>query len=227
MRIGTFAAVAAAAIATAAAGQSLGDGPADIAIGGVRFTRALNGAADASSAGGGAVTIASGAKRDFFREPDGSAVYDNAPVLLTAIDNARPFTFTVRVTPALKRTYDAGALYVWARGNLWLKMALEQDERGKSRMVTVRTAGTSDDNNHDVVSGAATYMRIASDTKSIGFYYSADATSWQLIRVFRNDYPAKLWLGLSAQSPMGDGNNARFDQVALTAIAIKDFRMGQ
>jgi uncharacterized protein len=227
MRIGTSAGIVAAAIASAAAGQSLGDGPADIAVDGVRFTRALNGAAEASSVGGGAVTITSGAKRDFFREPDGSAVYANAPVLLTAIDNAKPFTFTVRVAPDLTQTYDAGAVYLWARDDLWLKMALEQDERGRSRMVTVRTAGTSDDNNHDVVGGGAVHMRVSSDTKSIGFYYSADAKSWQLIRVFRNDYPATLWIGLSAQSPTGDGNRARFDRLTLTETAISDFRMGQ
>ncbi|MGD0506895.1 MAG: hypothetical protein ABSA27_03815 [Terriglobales bacterium] len=35
--------------------------------------------------------------------------------------------------------------------NLWLKMAMEMDERQKTRMVSVRTIGTSDDNNHDVI----------------------------------------------------------------------------
>jgi regulation of enolase protein 1 (concanavalin A-like superfamily) len=124
-------------------------------------------------------------------------------VLLTAIDNTKPFTFTTRVTPVLHETYDAGALYLWVREDHWLKMAMERDERGLSRIVTVRTHGTSDDNNHDAISAKSAFLRVSSDTSSIGFYYSLDGKSWQLVRVFRNDYPPRLWLGLSAQSPMG------------------------
>ena len=38
-------------------------------------------------------------KRDFFfRDPNGS-VSDNAPILLSAIDNTKPFTFTAKITP--------------------------------------------------------------------------------------------------------------------------------
>ena len=60
----------------------------------------------------------------------------------------------------------------------------------RHRMVSVRTIGTSDDNNHDVVTSKSVYMKISSDTKTVGFYYSLDKKTWQLIRLFKNDYPA-------------------------------------
>lgn len=96
----------------------------------------------------------------------------------------------------------------------------------KSRIVTVRTIETSDDNNHDVVNNASVYMKISSDVKTIGFYYSLDKEQWQLVRLFKNDYPAELWVGLSAQSPIGNGTNAIFEECSLTQSSISDFRMG-
>jgi uncharacterized protein len=215
------------ALPLAAGAQDLGDKPASIVLPGVSFTRSLNNAAENTRVEGGKLTVRSDAKRDAFRDPDGKVAVANAPVLLAAVDNGKPFTLTARVTPTLLETYDAGALYVWARDDLWLKMALEQDERKNARMVTVRTVGTSDDNNHDVVTAKTVHMKISSDTVSVGFYYSLDGETWQLIRVFKNDYPAKLWLGISAQSPVGAGTSAAFEGLSLTQTSVKDFRLGK
>lgn len=142
------------------------------------------------------------------------------------MDNRKPFTFTAKVTPVFLKTYDAGALYIFVGEELWLKMAMEMDERDKTRMVTVRTIGTSDDNDHDVVMAKSIWLKISTDTRTIGFYYTVDNENWQLIRLFRNDYPAKIWLGVGAQSPMGNGNTAVFEAISLTANSITNFRMG-
>ena len=48
----------------------------------------------------------------------------------------------------------------------------EQDERGKHRVVTVRTVGTSDDNNHEVI-------------KQDNIYYK---------KIIRHSYHSKLFL---------------------------------
>jgi regulation of enolase protein 1 (concanavalin A-like superfamily) len=101
-----------------------------------------------------------------------------------------------------------------------LKMAMEMDERGKT------TIGTSDDNNHDVIVEKSVSMKISSDTKTVGFYYSLDGESWQLIRLFKNDYPASIWVGISSQSPLGEGTSAVFEGVTLTRQSISDFRLG-
>jgi len=151
---------------------------------------------------------------------------NSAPLLLTEVDNKKPFTLTAKITPTFLKTYDAGALYIYVRDDLWLKLAMEMDERQKTRMVSVRTIGTSDDNDHDVVTSKGVYMKISSDTKIVGFYYSLDKRTWQLIRLFKNDYPSSIWVGISAQSPIGNGTSVVFEDLSLTEDSVSDFRLG-
>jgi regulation of enolase protein 1 (concanavalin A-like superfamily) len=198
----------------------------DIKLPGITFTRSLNQAAAHSKVEGGRIVLTSAAKRDNFRDPDGKLSNNTAPLLLTEVDNRQPFTLTAKVTPTFLETYDAGTLYIYVREDLWLKMAMEMDERKKTRMVSVRTIGTSDDNNHDVVEAKSVYMKISSDAKTVGFYYSLDNKTWQLIRLFRNDYPASIWVGISTQSPLGEGTSAVFEDVSLSKKSISDFRLG-
>jgi len=207
--------------------QDLGDKAASIALPGITFTRSLNGAAENAKISDGELTLTSAAKRDNFRDPNGKLSSNTAPVLLTEVDNKKPFTLTARITPTFLETYDAGALYIWVKDDLWLKMAMEMDERKRTRMVTVRTTGTSDDNNHDVVTAKTVYMKISSDTHTVGFYYALDRKNWQLLRLFKNEYPARIWLGVSAQSPLGNGTSAMFEELSLTQTSIADFRLGE
>lgn len=207
--------------------QDLGRATTRIALPGVTFDLALNGAEQYVELAGDRLTLKSPAKRDNFRDPDGKLSNNSAPMLLAEVDNTKPFTFTAKVTPTFSNTYDAGALYIWVRDDLWLKMAMEQDERGRKRLVTVRTTGTSDDNNHDVVTAPSVYMKISSDATTVGFYYSLDNREWQLIRLFKNEYPDTIRLGVSSQSPVGDGNATSFENVSLTQTSISDFRMGK
>lgn len=228
MRAGLMIFVAAmTALAGAARAQDLGEAARRIEGPGVVFTRALNKAEERVSRQGEVLTLTSPAKSDAFRDPDGKTSVNNAPILLLDVDNRAPFTFVGKLTPSFAATYDAGAVYVWVRDDLWLKFAMERDERGNTRIVTVRTDKTSDDNNHDVVTGPSVHLKVSSDTRTIGFYYSADGETWQLVRLFKNDYPAKLAVGVSAQSPTGEGNVVRIEQLSLAPRAIADFRLGK
>jgi regulation of enolase protein 1 (concanavalin A-like superfamily) len=167
------------------------------------------------------------AKNDNFNDPDGKLSNSTAPVLLTKIDNSKPFTFIAKVTPSFIDMYDAGTMYIYLNSKQWFKFAFERDERKRTRIVTVRTIETSDDNNHDAVDSASVFMKMSSDTKTIGFYYSLDKENWQLVRLFRNEYPTETWIGLSTQSPIGNGTSATFEECSLTQSSIKDFRMGR
>jgi uncharacterized protein len=207
--------------------QDLGSKATRIALPGITFDLALNEAEKNVKVDDGTLTLSSPAKRDNFRDPNGKLSNNTAPMLLAEVDNGKPFTFTTKVTPSFQDTYDAGALYIWVRDDLWLKMAMERDERARTRLVTVRTTGTSDDNNHDVVTAKSVYMKISSDTKTVGFYYSLNNDEWQLIRLFKNEYPEKIWLGVSSQSPVGNGNSSTFENVGLTQKSIADFRLGK
>lgn len=100
-------------------------------------------------------------------------------MLLIPTDNTKPFTLTAKVTPEFTSDglYNAADLFVYVNDTLWQKLAFEQDEYGNHRIVTVRTQGTSDDNNHDKIDAKSVYMKISSDTRTIASYYSLDKKS--------------------------------------------------
>jgi hypothetical protein len=218
--------VIAMGLALPANAQQMGDEKVNLALPGISFTRSLNQAARSAKVEGGMISLAGEGGRDNFRDPDGKLSNNTAPVLLAEVDNAKSWTLSGLVTPSFNATYDAGTFYIWVDDAHWLKMAMERDERGRVRIVSVRTNDTSDDNNHDVVTAPNVWMKISSDTKTVGFYYSTDQKSWQLIRLFKNDYPQKLWVGVSAQSPQGKGSVTQFRDLTLTKTSISDFRLG-
>ena len=202
----------------------------DMTVGNVHFTQSLNGAAQQTEIlGADSTMMRSEAKKDFFIDPNGKDVMLASPILLTEVDNTKPFTLTTHLAPGFTPdgTYTAGCLYVYVSPERWLKMAFEQDERGGHRVVTVRTEGTSDDNNHDLLTAGDVSFKISSDTNVIGFYYSVDGQQWQLVRLFRNAYPEKLHLGISAQCPGEGGSQTLFTGTSITTEAVKSFRLGE
>lgn len=202
--------------------------PCEITIGGVRFTKAKNEGAGKIEVSGDTMTFVAGARTDYFRSPDGSVV-NNSPVIFTAIDNTKPFTFTAKVTPRFTETgtYSAGVLYAYENDIHCQKLCFEQSEDGLHRVVTVRTIGTSDDNNHQVIPGPHVYLRFSSDGKTLGSYYSEDGLTWHMARLYRNDFPETLLLGLSSQSPKDDAHTCCFSEVSLVDQAAADFRSGK
>ena len=47
-----------------------------------------------------------------------------------------------------------------------------------------------------------------------------------MARLYKNDFPEKLLLGLSSQSPKDDAHTCFFTEVVLTDKAVSDFRKG-
>lgn len=173
------------------------------------------------------IEMTAGKETDFFIEP-GSPPYEfaNAPLLLKRVDNTKPFTFSFKTTPVHNVKYDAGMGFIYIDKKNWLKFAFEADERMNKRIVTVKTKDFSDDNNHDVVKSKSVFMEISSDTKVVGFYYSIDNKEWQLVRVFKNEYPSVIRVGIGTQSPAGKGNSSVFENIEFSEQSVKDFRMG-
>lgn len=204
--------------------------PCDIKLASIHFTKAVNGADTlAKTDAQGRMDFRVGAKKDFFCDPNDNKLSNNtAPILLAQVDNTKPFTLVAKVTPGFtaKGLYNAGVLYVYVNDRRWQKHCFEQDERGRHRIVSVRTLGTSDDNNHDVVTAPTAYMKISSDTRTVASYYSLDKKTWQLVRLYKNDYPATLWAGVSAQCPIDTGTTSHFEDISLTQNSVSDFRLG-
>ncbi|MCF1749992.1 DUF1349 domain-containing protein [Mariniradius sediminis] len=191
------------------------------------FSHSLNDACDAVITDQlGKIVFKSGPKTDFFNAADAKTRYGNAPILAREIDNTKPFSFSAKVSPTFGKMYDAGALYLYEHDMHWQKFAFEMDERGATRMVTVRTVDTSDDANHEIIPQPSVYMKIASNVESIGFYYSLDAEVWQLLRIYKNDFPTKVYLSISSQSPMGEGIEVLFEEIQFEEKSPADMRKG-
>lgn len=202
--------------------------PCDFVFGGINFSQAKNGAENSVEILNDTLKLVAGAQTDYFRSPDGSVI-DSSPVIFTEVDNTKPFTFTAKVEPKFTKTgtYSAGVLYVYEDEMHCQKLCFEQDEFGVHRVVTVRTIGTSDDNNHQSIEKPYVYMRISSDGKQIGNYYSEDGKTWRLARLYANDYPEKVLLGLSSQSPKDNGHTCSFTDVSIVETAVSNFRIGK
>ncbi|MBW1655410.1 DUF1349 domain-containing protein [Flavobacterium quisquiliarum] len=203
--------------------------PCDIKLSNIHFTKALNGADTLiKKEANEKIIFKAGEKSDYFSDPDGKLSNTTAPMLLSKVDNTKPFTLTAKVTPEFteKGLYNAGVLYIYVNDSFYQKFCFEQDERGNHRIVTVRTMGTSDDNNHDVVKEPTVYMKISSDTKTVASYYSLDKKNWQMVRLYKNNYPKKIWMGISTQCPVDKGTQSIFEEINLEEKSVSDFRLG-
>ena len=116
---------------------------------------------------------------------------------------------------------------MYVNDTLWQKLAFEQDEYGNHRIVTVRTQGTSDDKNHDKIDAKSVYMKISSDTRTIASYYSLDKKEWHMVRLYRNEYPDQIYLGISSQCPQHGGCTSIIEDITLSHDNVGDFRMGE
>ena len=135
----------------------------DLTLGGIHFTKMLNEADKQVSEKAGVITFVAPEKTDLFIDPnDAKLTANTAKVLFTEVDNTKPFTFSAKMKPGFTPDglYHAADLIVMANDTLYQKFCFEQDERGKHRVVTVRTVGTSDDNNHEVVNQDFIYYKI-------------------------------------------------------------------
>lgn len=202
----------------------------DVTLSNIHFTKCLNGADTLASEKDGIITFRATQGQDFFCDPSGSEPNLKAPILLTQVDNTKPFTLQAKITPQFTQsgTYNAGVLYLYENDAHWQKFCFEQDERGNHRVVTVRTIGTSDDNNSEVITGQDhVYYKISSDTKRVGFYFSRDGKTWTMVRLYKNDYPAQLLVGISNQCPKDEKSTSQFAELKLEHKAISDFRLGE
>jgi regulation of enolase protein 1 (concanavalin A-like superfamily) len=170
-------------------------------------------------------TVTAPGRTDWFVDPGGDAVTASAPLLLTPVDG--DFQLRAYVRADLRTTFDAGALFVHADGTTWAKFAMERSPEGADTVVTVVTRGVSDDANGVPVAAAGrTWLRVSRTGAVYAFHHSADGERWSLARLFTLGPVAGHRVGLSVQSPLGDGLTARFSGLALTATTLADPRDG-
>ena len=70
----------------------------DITINGIHFTKSINGAEKLVTDSAGIITLRANPNADFFIDPNEKTSQDDAGILLTEVDNTKPFTFKGKVT---------------------------------------------------------------------------------------------------------------------------------
>ena len=64
------------------------------------------------------------------------------------------------------------------------------------------------------------------DDKYFG-YYSLDGKTWQMVRLYKNEYGDKAYLGICSQAPQSDECISTFKDLQLTTDNVKNFRLGE
>ncbi len=173
---------------------------------------------------GGLLMVAAGGHTDWFVDPGSAATVLNAPALLGAVPGE--YTLSCRVEAALRATFDAGALVLWGDDHNWAKLALERSPQGEAMVVSVVTRGESDDCNSVTVGTESTWLRVAGLGPAYAFHFSLDGRRWQFVRHFRFPAGTAPKVGFEAQSPTGEGCQARFSEIVYRPGALSDLRDG-
>jgi len=172
------------------------------------------------------ISVSTGAQTDWFIDPAGESVKNNAPIaLFTPPDST--FSLRAKVSVEFAATYDAGTLFVYAHDALWAKLCFEYSPQQQPMIVSVVTHGISDDCNSVTVGDRSVYLRVYRKSEILAFHYSLDGHYWHFVRYFSLGIVEQLRVGFSTQSPLGQGCQALFSEIRYTASALSDLRSGE
>lgn len=180
----------------------------------------------AAAAGERRLSLRAGARTDWFIDPGGEAVTDNAPALV--VPAAGDWMLRAYASATHEATFDAAVLAVRADERTWAKLCLELAPDGRLMVVSVVTRGFSDDCNSVVVEGGAAWLRVSRLGPAFAFHWSPDGVEWQMVRYFGlgPDAGSEVMVGFLAQSPTGDGCLATFEHIEYSATRLADVRSG-
>jgi hypothetical protein len=166
----------------------------------------------------GSLSITAGKGKDWFVSPIDGARRENSPRLV--YQPADDFVLSARVTVDFRAQWDAGVLVLYVNNDTWAKLCFEMTVEKQPAIVSVVTRGLSDDNNSIAITGKQVYLKIAKAGQAIFFCASEDGQDWKIIRAFSFGPGAKVRVGFSSQSPVGEGCTTVFDQITYLAKRV-------
>jgi uncharacterized protein len=170
------------------------------------------------------LVLTAAALTDRFVDPSTEAVHADSPAWLTPVSS--PATLEARVSVEFGDTFDAGVLMVHQTRDLWAKLCFERSPDGRPMIVSVVTRGLSDDANAFTVEAESVRLRVSVMPTAYAFHASLDGRVWEMIRFFALGARGRRRVGLSTQSPVGDGCTATFREIALRPGVVADIRSG-
>ena len=173
---------------------------------------------------GGGLRVSAPGGTDYFRDPRGQYSKDAAPFLWLPVEG--DFVARLHARPTFATTYDAGCLMVRHDEAHWAKICYERTDLGTQAVVSVVTDGLSDDANGVNLEVADVWLQIARQGDAWGLHYALDGRQWRMVRYFALPMPARVQVGLAAQSPIGPGTTVDFLHLAVDLRRIADLRAG-
>jgi len=173
----------------------------------------------------GGIRVTVPAKADYFRDPSGSHVNDNAPFLWKMVTG--DFVARGHVRPAFNSTYDSAVLMVRHDAETWAKLCFEKTDFGTTAAVSVVTRGLSDDANGADLVAADLWLQMIRIGNVFGLHYSLDGENWRMVRLFNLDVPAAVRVGLVAQCPVGPGTTIDLLSFSVEERTAKNIRSGK
>jgi uncharacterized protein len=170
--------------------------------------------------------IVAPAGTDFFLDPTNGVHKGDAPFYCRRMKG--DFAASVIVQPEFRKTYDAGGLLVMESSRRWIKLAFELTDLGCPSVVSVVTAGSSDDcNGERVQDGSAIHLQIVRQGEQWALHYSLKGRRWRMVRYFRLKMKAEVKVGVEAQSPAGQGCRVTFRRLRLAPGSVENLRQGR
>lgn len=160
------------------------------------------------------LTIEAGRNTNLFNDMCSDYRCANFPFYHTLIDG--DFVIRCKIIPEHKAIYDLGCIVVFENADKWIKFAFENADSGYPAMVSVITNGVSDDSNGEKMDNKEVWMQVIRKGNNFALHYSIDKENWKLVRIFKLDMNEQVKVGLSAQSPIGDGCSIRFEGIEIT-----------
>ncbi len=173
---------------------------------------------------GGGIRVMAQARTDFFRNPNGSAPKESGHLLWLPVEG--DFVAEAHVRPTFASTYDAGALMIRGDEAHWAKLCYEATDFGTHAMVSVVTDGLSDDANGVNVDLPSVWLQIVRQGNLVAMHYATDGETWRMVRYFALDLPAKVAVGVVAQSPIGPGTVVDFLHFRVERRRVDNLRAG-
>jgi uncharacterized protein len=172
----------------------------------------------------GGIRVTVPAKADYFRDPAGVIVSDNAPFLWKQVTG--DFVAQAHVCPAFNSTYDSGVLMARHDEQNWAKLCFEKTDFGTTAAVSVVTRGTSDDANGVDVTTPDLWLQMIRAGNVFALHYSLDGQSWRMVRIFKLEVPASIRVGVVTQCPVGPGTTVDLLSLTIDQRPVKNVRAG-
>lgn len=134
------------------------------------------------------------------------------------------FVARCKIKPEFKAIFDLGSIIVYDNPDKWIKFAFENADSGHPAMVSVITDGVSDDCNGEKIYEDSVWMQIIRKDNNFALHYSFDKNTWILVRIFQLPMKNEIMLGISAQSPIGNGCTVQFEDFEILENTYTNMR---